>query len=422
MTETSYDFELPPENDNNSVWMILRAIAPGSTVLEFGPAHGRMTRYLKEQLGCTVYAVEGNPEAAAEAARYTTDILTGDIEGNAWYNRYKNLKFDHLLFVDVLEHLHNPLEILKLACSLLTESGTVLISVPNIGHNAVLMHLWQNSFPYQQHGLLDRQHVHFFSRTSVLELVDQAGLVVLRDQATYLLPDNTELAPQTEKLPVALQELLMVRPYGDVYQWVLQAGKQACYGASVPVTPPTSLIPGPAQLFWENGNGFNEQDSLNLLVTPEGFQRLEFKLDDKIMHRFRLDPLNLAASITLQQVHVLTNDGRLLLLEPVSGNYDYREGSDYYFTDPDPQLYFEFPDKSEVVTTITVQLNYGTFGEYNVRQQLSRHRESVQVAVLEKKLDQAEQLAFDREKLLNVPGVARWVRLWQKIQAALGRG
>ena len=44
-----YDFELDL-NDDNSLGKIINQIEKNSIVLEFGPATGRMTKYLKEEL------------------------------------------------------------------------------------------------------------------------------------------------------------------------------------------------------------------------------------------------------------------------------------------------------------------------------------------------------------------------------------
>lgn len=40
----------------NPLTLILKQIRPRSSVLEFGPAYGRMTRYLKEKLNCNITA------------------------------------------------------------------------------------------------------------------------------------------------------------------------------------------------------------------------------------------------------------------------------------------------------------------------------------------------------------------------------
>jgi hypothetical protein len=50
---SKYDFELDLSG-NTSTGMILEKIEKGSTVLEFGCATGRMTRYMKEAMGAVI--------------------------------------------------------------------------------------------------------------------------------------------------------------------------------------------------------------------------------------------------------------------------------------------------------------------------------------------------------------------------------
>jgi len=55
-----------------------------------------------------------------------------------WIVLRSYLTFDYVIFADVLEHLRDPLEVLKRTKKYLNENGSVLISVPNIAHNAVI--------------------------------------------------------------------------------------------------------------------------------------------------------------------------------------------------------------------------------------------------------------------------------------------
>lgn len=102
-----YDFDLDVSS-KNSLSLIIKKIRPGSTVLEFGPAAGRMTKYLKEQLNCKVYIVEIDEVAAKKASFFAEDVVIGNIEDFKWFEQYENVKFDHIIFADVLEHLYNP--------------------------------------------------------------------------------------------------------------------------------------------------------------------------------------------------------------------------------------------------------------------------------------------------------------------------
>jgi cyclopropane fatty-acyl-phospholipid synthase-like methyltransferase len=65
---SKYNFDLDMES-NNSNSVILRNIKSNSSVLEIGCAHGRMTKYLKEQLNCEITIVEIDEEAGTEASK-----------------------------------------------------------------------------------------------------------------------------------------------------------------------------------------------------------------------------------------------------------------------------------------------------------------------------------------------------------------
>ena len=124
-----YDFTLDLETDNSNS-IILRWIKPQSTVLEFGPAHGRMTKFLKENLRCSVTIIELDAESGTEAARYAERALIGEIEGNIesdlWVQKLQGGTFDYIIFCDVLEHLHNPGKTLAAAIGLLSDGGSII--------------------------------------------------------------------------------------------------------------------------------------------------------------------------------------------------------------------------------------------------------------------------------------------------------
>lgn len=87
MIESKYDFDLDM-NNTNSLSIMINQIKRGSKVLEFGPANGRMTRYLKEMLDCKVYLVEIDEKAGKEALQYGEDLLVDDIETYSWKKKF----------------------------------------------------------------------------------------------------------------------------------------------------------------------------------------------------------------------------------------------------------------------------------------------------------------------------------------------
>jgi hypothetical protein len=83
---------------------------------------------------------------------------------------------DLLLFLDVLEHLEQPQAVLTRLASALAPGGAVIVSLPNVSHLSVSLPLLLGRVEYQDSGILDRTHRHFFVKTSVVSLLNGAGL------------------------------------------------------------------------------------------------------------------------------------------------------------------------------------------------------------------------------------------------------
>lgn len=87
--------------------------------------------------------------------------------------------FDIIVVNDVLEHLVKPEEILERLTHLLTPEGRIVGSIPNVLHWTVLEGLIvHRDWRYENFGILDRTHLRFFTRKSILRMFSEAGLVV----------------------------------------------------------------------------------------------------------------------------------------------------------------------------------------------------------------------------------------------------
>lgn len=155
---------------------ILDRVPPASKVLEIGPCAGHMSRWLKEEKRCEVVGIEIDSDSGAKARQFAS-VYIGSVEDGALLERVRseNGLFDYLLFVDVLEHLVSPQEVLLRMKSLLSPKGRILACVPNVAHFSVRVRLLFSRFDYQATGLLDRNHLRFFTKKSVRELFDTAG-------------------------------------------------------------------------------------------------------------------------------------------------------------------------------------------------------------------------------------------------------
>ena len=171
---------------------ILHWVTPNSRVLEFGPAMGYMTRYMKENLHCSVTAVELSEEMAQYAKKHAEKVVVANLDTDAWEDEVEGT-FDYILFADVLEHLRDPEKVLQLATTFLNPTGSILTSIPNIGHSAVIMSLLDGEFEYSKYGLLDSTHIHFFTRKSIANMMTNCGLGCISERNAITTPGNTEL-------------------------------------------------------------------------------------------------------------------------------------------------------------------------------------------------------------------------------------
>src|SRR5262249_41651346 len=88
--------------------------------------------------------------------------------------------FDVIVYGDVLEHVGNPLAVLMSMNRHVVPGGQVIVSVPNVAHLWVRLALLAGRFEYTDRGILDRTHLHFFTRRTFLALLGRAGLYVER--------------------------------------------------------------------------------------------------------------------------------------------------------------------------------------------------------------------------------------------------
>ncbi|UCH37621.1 MAG: class I SAM-dependent methyltransferase, partial [Candidatus Bathyarchaeota archaeon] len=210
-------------NPNNAQHKILDQVSPDSHVLEFGPAYGFMTKYMKERLGCCIRVVELDPTAARAVSAWATQTVTGDIENYEWLEAFRNLKFDYILFADVLEHLYDPWKVVRCASALLAPGGKLIMSIPNVAHSAVVLELMGGHFSYRSMGLLDNTHIRFFTLDSILALIDAADLNPILLDAVCKLPRATTLKRSYAEVSFWTGFAIARRPHAHVFQYIVTA-------------------------------------------------------------------------------------------------------------------------------------------------------------------------------------------------------
>lgn len=355
---TKYDFKIDLGLDT-STGIILNKIPSGSTVLEFGCAAGRMTKYMKNALDCHMYIVEYDREAFEIAMQYAVDGVCDDILTLSWMDRFKGIEFDVILFADVLEHLAQPGLALSNAAKLLKEQGKIYVSIPNIAHNDVLLKAFNNRFDYTDIGLLDNTHVHFWGYENIIPFAESNGLSVHSIEATYLPTGKSEqFTNETLCYPTMLLNYFNERQFAEVYQFVIELSKgtEKNYNEKeLKISYKRNSIT--SHLYIDDGSGFNEKNVIAFESenTMPGRYVVHYVLDNvQGVNKFRFDPLEYQGCI-IQNLSV-RQAGKGL--ECIYSDYlKFSEG--ILMLGTDPMILVELSDHSDAVVIDADIIIYG---------------------------------------------------------------
>ena len=211
----------------NSLTKVNGMIKDKSEILEFGPASGYFTRYLRDHRQATVDIIEIDEDCAKRAAEFARHCFVGDLEKNDWRAAFEGRTYDYILFADVLEHLRDPLSVLRASSFLLKTGGQIIISVPNIGHWQILASLINNDFSYNSVGIMDRTHLRFFTESTLRQLILDAEMQPVRIEPVLFrdLPMGCGTRWNKTAVPKDIKRFLRNRAYADAIQIVACCSK-----------------------------------------------------------------------------------------------------------------------------------------------------------------------------------------------------
>jgi 2-polyprenyl-3-methyl-5-hydroxy-6-metoxy-1,4-benzoquinol methylase len=171
-----------PWSSHSLIAGFLKKLPPQSRVLDIGTASGTLARMCREH-SLRIFGVEPNPDWARIASPLYEKIYLGSIQDV----EEEFLKgYDVVVLGDVLEHLPMPEAILQKLVNLQSPASLFIISVPNIANIWVRLSLLMGNFEYAERGILDRTHLRFFTRKTLLAMLNMTGLEIMTIQVTSI--------------------------------------------------------------------------------------------------------------------------------------------------------------------------------------------------------------------------------------------
>jgi len=167
--------------------MAVEMAGSAARIMDVGCGAGQVGALLKEK-DCHVVGVELDAEAAALARKVLDEVI---VERAERLHREDLVgTFDAIMLLDVLEHVPDPFLLLTNLRKYLADGGSLIISIPNAVHWTVRKMVLRGNFSYEEYGILDRNHLRFFTRDSFIRLLDEARLEVTEVRYAFWLDSH----------------------------------------------------------------------------------------------------------------------------------------------------------------------------------------------------------------------------------------
>ena len=165
---------------------VFERIPPGTrSLLDVGCGGGVFGAAVKSARACAVVGVTYSEAEAMQARQRLDRVEVADLND---FEPDSLGTFDCIVCSHVLEHLHDPQQVLSSLRACLTPGGVLLVALPNVLFWKQRLEFLRGRFRYTEGGLMDRTHVRFFDWHSADQLIRDAGFEVIERVADGVFP------------------------------------------------------------------------------------------------------------------------------------------------------------------------------------------------------------------------------------------
>lgn len=182
--------------------------------------------YRKLNAKCHYTGIDIDSDYIDTAKKHCDIAIAADVEKIDEVSWGELEKADCWVFGDTLEHLRDPWKVLgRINKNMRLHGGGLLVAcVPNAQHWSIQMRLNNGAFRYEDSGLLDRTHLRWFTRVTLIELFESTGFTINKGVARSLGH------PAPQKIMNAIGELaeasgfdaLQAQQDANIFQYVMQ--------------------------------------------------------------------------------------------------------------------------------------------------------------------------------------------------------
>ncbi len=173
MTINNYQLNLSRYGTHQIICSLLQG---KKTILDIGCNDGYLVKLYSKGIFTGIDYSAVSAKLAKKNGFY--DVRVGDLNNYSQFNLKQ--KFEALIFADILEHLLYPQKVLTYFTNKnLKKGGQIIVSLPNVAHFMIRFNLLLGRFNYTDSGILDRTHLHLYTKKTAKELLENSGLRIV---------------------------------------------------------------------------------------------------------------------------------------------------------------------------------------------------------------------------------------------------
>jgi hypothetical protein len=175
-------------------------------IVEVGSSSGALARaYRNRNPACEYVGIEINPDYAERSRNGCTEVVCGNIENLEDDVFMRLFPSDCWIFGDALEHLYDPWAVLRRIRAHLPKMSQVIACIPNAQHWSMQVSLNSGQFNYQDSGLLDRTHLRWFTRITIIKLFESTGYRIVQGMPRIFdEPEREKVLPFIRAMALAI--------------------------------------------------------------------------------------------------------------------------------------------------------------------------------------------------------------------------
>lgn len=228
--EETYDY---PEgliesllNDHaNPVRHTAGLLRPGMSVLDVGAGSGLLARIAKALVpDANLDGIEISARAATVAAPHYRNFYVGFAEEHL--KEIAQAKYDVVVLNDVIEHVADPVSLLRQLACVVAPNCRFIISTPNVAYVGARLSLLDGRFDYVDSGIMERTHLRFFTLSTLQCLFSEAELNIA--SLTYLKRKlrETEFASTATRRNLFALRRILADETATTYQFLFVLDRQ----------------------------------------------------------------------------------------------------------------------------------------------------------------------------------------------------